>query len=91
MQLLILMYQKKLNFKDLKLLDLRNNRITDIKVLGKAKFKNLLFLLLNDNKLSDIKALKNKKFKGIKNVYFEKNEIPHNNPLLIFRSKSLEN
>ena len=48
----------------MKILNLCENKIADIKLLEKVKFKQLNIINLNDNKIPDIKVLKK--------VYFNK-------------------
>jgi len=42
----------------MKILNLCENKIADIKLLEKVKFKQLNIINLNDNKIPDIKVLK---------------------------------
>ncbi len=67
-----------MNFKELKILNLFDNNISDIEVLGKVKFPNLEILYLNKNKIDTIKYSKIlsqlnskiKDFKSGKSSYF---------------------
>ena len=49
---------KKVNFEELKILKLRDNKILDLKALEKVNFEKLEELDLKNNKISDINALK---------------------------------
>ena len=49
----ILEYLKKIEFKELKELDLSDNTISDIKVLDKVKFEKLEELDLSGNKIDE--------------------------------------
>ena len=53
----ILDYLKKIEFKELKELNLYYTQISDIKALENAKFEKLEKLNLSDNKISDINVL----------------------------------
>ena len=55
---------ENVNFKELKELDLSNNKISDIKVLEKVKLEKLEKLNLDWNKISNINILKNVDFKN---------------------------
>ena len=47
----------KIKFKELKVLNLSNNKISDINILEKVNFKELKELYLNGNEISDINIL----------------------------------
>ena len=66
---------EKMNFKELKELNLSDNYITDIEALKKAKFEKLEILDLFDNKIKNIDALKNVNFKELKKLYLHYNKI----------------
>ena len=65
----------KIEFKELKKLNLYDNNISDIKVLEKAKFEKLEILDLGNNKISDINILEKVKFKELKELYLQWNNI----------------
>ena len=67
----------KIEFKELKELNLSYNNISDIKVLEKAKFDKLEILDLGDNQISDINILEKVNFKELKelNLYNNKYQI----------------
>ena len=54
----------KINFKNLKELNLSHNNISDIKILEKVKFEQLEILNLGYNKISDINILEKVNFKN---------------------------
>ena len=54
----------------MKTLNLNNNKLSDIKVLEKAKFNNLEKLYLIYNQISNIKALEKAEFKSLKELNF---------------------
>ena len=56
----------KINFKELKELNLNRNEISDISVLEKVNFKELKELDLSDNEISDISILEKVNFTRIK-------------------------
>ena len=65
----------KIEFKELKELNLCGNYISDIKVLENVKFENLEILNLSLNKISDINILEKVKFKELKELYLFDNNI----------------
>ena len=71
----ILEYLKKIEFKELKELNLSFNNISDIKVLEKVKFERLEILNLSDNKISDINILEKVNFKQLKLLHLYNNNI----------------
>ena len=62
-------YLKRIEFKELKELNLFNNKISDIKVLEKVKFEKLEILDLSWNQISDINILEKVNFKELKELY----------------------
>ena len=66
---------KRLDFKQLKQLDLSNNYISDIKELEKVDFKQLQQLDLSHNIISDIKELQRVNFKLLKKLNLSCNNI----------------
>ena len=66
---------EKLNFKELKELNLSNNNISDIKVLEKVKFEKLEILDLGTNRISNIDILEKVNFKELKKLYLYDNNI----------------
>ena len=65
----------------LKVLNLENNKISDINVLDKVKFDKLEILNLGWNQISDINALKNSNFKELKELNLYNNNISDINVL----------
>ena len=66
----------KIEFKELKELNLTDNNISDIKVLEKAKFAKLEKLNLSYNKISNnILFLENANFKELKELDLSENKI----------------
>ena len=65
----------KIEFKELKELNLNWNNISDIKVLEKVKFEKLEILWLGGNKISDISILEKVNFKNLKELYLDENNI----------------
>jgi len=65
----------KIEFQDLKELDLCGNDISDIKILEKAKFKRLEILFLGNNKLTDINILEKVHFEKLKELNLNDNII----------------
>ena len=68
-------YLEKVNFKELKELNLNSNNISDIKVLEKVKFDKLEKLYLRNNKISDINILEKVNFKELKELNLIYNNI----------------
>ena len=66
---------KNMKFKELEILDLSNNEISDIKALKYSDFNKLKKLLLNYNKISDIKVLENANFKDLELLDLSNNKI----------------
>ena len=65
----------KIEFKELKELNLYRNNISDIKVLEKVKFEKLETLNFNSNEISDIKILENVNFLLLKLLGLNDNKI----------------
>ena len=65
----ILDYLKRIEFKELKELDLSGNKISDINILEKVYFKELKILDLRYNKITDINILEKVNFKELKALY----------------------
>ena len=65
----------KIDFKELKELNLSFNKISDIKALEKVKFGKLEKLYLSWNEISDISILKKVNFKNLKELYLNSNQI----------------
>ena len=63
------------NFKELKKIDLSQNKILDIKILEKVKFEKLEILNLQRNKIINIDILENVNFKELKELNLSFNEI----------------
>ena len=68
-------YLYNFEFPNLEELILRENQISDIKVLEKVKFENLKELDLSENQISDIKVLEKVKFENLEKLYLHENEI----------------
>ena len=60
----------KIEFNNLKELNLSENLISDISLLEKVNLNNLTFLKINYNEISDISKLKKVKFEKIKELHF---------------------
>ena len=80
----------KIEFKELKELDLGSNKISDINVLDKFKFNKLEILNLGDNHISDINILGNVNFKELKKLYLDRNKISDIKVLEKFKFDKLE-
>ena len=80
----------KIEFKELKELDLRMNNISDIKVLENVKFEKLEILLLGFNKISDINILEKVNFKELKELNLGFNNISDIKVLENVRFEKLE-
>ena len=65
----------KIEFKNLKELNLFCNQISDIKILEKVKFEQLEILNFSNNKISDIKILEKVNFKNLKKLDLSWNKI----------------
>ena len=65
----------KIEFKELKELNLSNNEISDINILEKFNFKELNILDLSMNKISNINILEKFNFNELKELDLSKNEI----------------
>ena len=65
----------KIEFKELKQLNLGDNKISDINALEKAKFEKLEILSLGNNGLSDINILEKVNFKELKKLDLYSNDI----------------
>ena len=65
----------KIELKELKVLLLEGNNISDIKVFEKVKFEKLEILILDINNISDINALKKVNFKELKALDLFDNKI----------------
>ena len=65
----------KIEFRDIKELDLCGNDISDIKILEKAKFKKLEIIFLGNNKLTDINILEKVHFEKLKELHLNDNII----------------
>ena len=65
----------KIEFKELKELNLSYNEISDINILEKVKFKELNKLNLNGNSITDINILEKVNFKELQELYLGCNEI----------------
>ena len=68
-------YLSKINFKELKVLNLHLNRISDIKSLTDVKLDKLEELDLSFNEIANIKVLENVNFKELKNLNLADNNI----------------
>jgi len=78
----------KIEFKELKILDLSINNISKIEAFNKKNFENLEKLNLSDNNISDINPLGNAKFPSLKELNLSKNKISN---LGIFKDLILDN
>ena len=66
---------EKVDFKDLKELNLKDNIISNINVLESVKFEKLEILNLSSNLISDINILKEVNFKKLKELNLKYNKI----------------
>ena len=80
----------KVSLNNIKILNLRGNKITKIDYLGKIKFPSLEILSLNDNELTDIINLKNINCPILKELYLAKNKINCIEALEFVNMKKLE-
>ena len=71
----------KLNLKNLKILELDFNSITNIDCLENANFPDLVILSLKNNEITDISALKNAKFKELQGLLLSNNNIKDIKPI----------
>ena len=78
------------NSTKLEVLDLFNNKISDIKILEKIKFDNLKILDLSMNYISDINCLENDNFKNLKILNLHNNDIKDINILEKAKFEKLE-
>ena len=62
-------------FKNIKILNLTNNNLSDINILEKVQLENLEKLCLDNNNISDISILEKVKFKELKELYLNGNNI----------------
>ena len=62
---------EKVDYKELKFLDLRGNEISDIDILEKVNLGGLKQLNLNNNELTDIDILAKVDFKELNNLFFK--------------------
>ena len=62
-------------FKNIKILNLTNNNLSDINILEKMQLENLEKLCLDNNKISDINILEKVKYKELKELYLNGNNI----------------
>ncbi len=68
-------YLSKINFKELKVLNLNYNKISDIKSLTDVKLDKLEELDLSNNEIGNIKVLENANFKELKYLNLADNKI----------------
>ena len=78
---------EKVHFKELKVLLLGINKISDINVLERVKFKKLKKLDLSNNLISDITVLTRVEFKELKELDLTSNKISDINISQIFTEK----
>ena len=86
----ILDYFNKIEFKQLKELNLSLNNLSDINKLEKAKLENLLILDLGDNEINDINILGKVNFRKLKKLYLYNNFISDINVLEKVKFEKLE-
>jgi len=79
----------KLNIKNLKILELDYNSITNIDYFVNANFPELMILSLKNNEVTDISALKNAKFKDLKGLLLNNNYIKDIKPIGEFQKLRL--
>ena len=80
----------KIEFKELKILCLGSNYISDINALENAKFEKLEILKLGNNNISDINILEKVNFKELKILKLFKNNISDLNVLDKLKFKKLK-
>ena len=80
----------KIEFKELKLLNLNDNNITNIDALENAKFEKLTKLDLGNNKIADINILEKVNFKDLKELILDNNKITDINILEKVNFKELK-
>ena len=86
----ILDYFNKIEFKQLKELNLSLNNLSDINKLEKAKLENLIILDLGDNEINDINILGKVNFRKLKELYLYNNFISDINVLEKVKFEKLE-
>lgn len=74
--------------KNLKVINLKGNKITSLNFLTNSNFPNLEFLSLNDNNITNIEPLKEMNSPLIKQLYLSKNKI---NSIKIFEDIKMNN
>ena len=79
-----------INFKQLKKLNLNDNKITDIKSLEKSKFEKLEIINLGNNNLTDINKLEKLNFRELEELYLNHNSIKDINVLEKVKFKKLK-
>lgn len=79
-----------LSLKDINVLNLRGNKITDLKFLSGKTFPVLQILSLNDNEINSIEFLNKVNSPQIKELYLAKNQIKDINVLSDVKFKKLQ-
>ena len=79
-----------IEIKNIKILNLRGNKISNISFLLKKDFSSLEILSLNDNKIISIDILKNINFPYLKELYLSKNKINSIDVLSELKIKKLQ-
>jgi len=67
--------KEMIELKNIKILNLRGNQISNINFLGQKNFPNLEILSLNNNEINSIDTFKNVNIPNIKEIYLSKNNI----------------
>ena len=81
---------KVISMKDIKYLNLRGNKLSNIDFLLNKNLNSLEILSLNDNEIASIEILKNLKFPLLKELYLSKNKINSIDPLIDIKITKLQ-
>ena len=81
---------KVISMKDIKYLNLRGNKLSNIDFLLNKNLNSLEILSLNDNEIASIEILKNLKFPLLKELYLSKNKINSIDPLIDIKTTKLQ-
>ena len=79
------------DLKNIKILNLRTNKISSLNFLLKKEFPSLEILSLNDNEIISIDELKNVSFPLLKELYLSKNKIENIDALAQINAPKLNN
>ena len=84
-------YLNKINFEELKEINLSNNSLTEIKLSENIKFEKLEKIYFYENKIADINILDKLQFKNLKTLDLDYNQITDINILEKAKFEKLEN